>query len=179
MKSSLSLKSSYFLNISIRYYITRSLSLSLNWFNLSTCVKIIKIFIPFYLMSFKKNFIHDIYSNYILLTMFRTINTVLILFNDEEGFDYDLNNWFDGVVESLKHPNILLSIICNAFEYFWNTLLDFSSEPYPFTELSGLSSNYIPETAFFWSVYFNLVKPSIWYFLLFFISNFFTIVPGN
>ena len=128
MKSSLSLKSSYFLNISIRYYITRSLSFSLNWFNLSTCVNIIKIFIPFYRTSFKKNFMHEIYSNYILLTMFRTINTVLMLVKDEDGFDYDLNNWFV-VGEILKHPNILLSIICNAFEYFWNALLDLSSEP--------------------------------------------------
>lgn len=179
MKSSLSLKSSYFLNISIRYYTTRSLSFSLNWFNLSTCVNIIKIFIPFSLTSFKKNFMHDIYSNYILFIMFSTINTVLMLVKDEEGFDYDLNSWVDVFGESLKHPNILLSIICNAFEYFWNTLFDLSSEPYPFTLLSGLSSNYIPETAFFWSVYFNLVNPSIWYFLLFFISNFFIIVPGN
>lgn len=92
MKSSLSLKSSYFLSISIRYYITRSLSFSLNWFNLSTCVNIIRIFIPFSLTSFKKNFMHDIYSNYILFTMFSTINTVLMLVKDEEGFDYDLNS---------------------------------------------------------------------------------------
>lgn len=83
----------------------------------------IRIFIPFYLMSLRKNFIHDNYSNSILLTMFKTINTVFILENDDDELldDYDLKIC---VYFTLKQPKTLLSIICNAFEYFWNTLVD-------------------------------------------------------
>lgn len=65
--------------------------------------------------------------------MFNTIRTVLILVKDELWVYYDLNNWVYFIGDSLKQPNILLSIICNAFEYFWNTLVDLSSEPYDFT----------------------------------------------
>lgn len=65
--------------------------------------------------------------------MFNTIKTVFILVIDELWVDCDLNNWVYLIGGSLKQPNILLSIICKAFEYFWNTLVDLSSEPYDFT----------------------------------------------
>lgn len=55
--------------------------------------------------------------------MFNTIKTVFILANDDDELldDYDLKIC---VYFTLKQPKTLLSIICNAFEYFWNTLVD-------------------------------------------------------
>lgn len=141
-----------------------------------------KVFMPFSRTSAKKNLRQLISSYYVLVKMWIVIRIVLMFIEEGEfWFDWSFQNWLLLLNEdTLKQPKTLLSIICKAFEYFWNILLNFYYDVSCFPELrENLSSNSYPHIVRFWSVSFIFAKPSILYFLFFFMSNRFIRVPGN
>lgn len=185
--------SSYFFKYSILSSIRRSLSFSFILLSLSMWVKITKILSPFSLISVIKNFMHDSSSNYIFARTFNTIRTVLIviLFIEElllSPFSLGLSVVKIGLLALfseliLKQPNILLSMICRAFEYFWKIFDDFYYWVSYFCGRFGfewnLPSNSNAVMVRFWSVSFIFCRPSMLYFLFFLISYLFMSVDGS